>query len=62
MYIVRWKNFDSKHWCILAKFEAFKTAERFAIQTEMQWRKTFETEGRNIEIKNTKTGDRFTIG
>lgn len=59
-YQARTKKFEKKNWKEVDSFETMKDAIRFAIHCEYAQRHT-EDEFDKWEVKDTLTGDRFSI-
>ena len=58
-YEVRTKEYEKKNWKVVARFDTFKEAHKFAIQTEMKLRRTehcFDS-----SFVETETKERFII-
>jgi hypothetical protein len=57
---VRTKEWEKRNWKVIAEFDTFKEAQRFAIRSEYAQRKTdkmFDA----WDIKNIETKERFII-
>ena len=59
-YQVRTKKFERKSWKVVESFDTRKEAMRFACRMEYAQRHTAD-EFDAWEVKDTVTGDRFTI-
>ena len=66
MYKVRVKKFEKRSWNVVAEFDTFKEAERFAIKLDFANRKNPDTMYDHIEVKwcsnlVTRKDERYTI-
>ena len=59
MYEVRTRNYESRKWKTCTTFATKLNADKFAIKLDLATRTNSEIE--HIEVKNTFTGERYTI-
>lgn len=59
-YQVRTKKFERKSWKVVDSFDTMKEALQFAIRSEYAQRHT-ENEFDKWEVKDTLTGNRFSV-
>lgn len=59
-YQVRTKAWEKKNWKVVATFDTFKEAHKFAIKAEYDCRRT-EKQFDSWDIKNIETKERFIV-
>ena len=61
MFTVRVKEWEKRNWKVVATFDTFKEAHKYAVALDFKWRKSIDTMYNSIDIKNTETKERFGI-
>jgi hypothetical protein len=61
MYKVRIKEYEQKHWKVIASFALLEQAKQYAIKLDLLNRKYIDTMYTKIDIKNESTNEWYTI-